>query len=412
MPDDLFGPSTMVATRREALRRMDGFAPAMGKRYASRRNYDLGPGQHRGVSQLSPYIRRRLVTEPEVIRAAVTQHGPDGAEKFIQEVLWRGYFKGWLERRPQVWTEYRTGLGRDLDALSRDRRLRRAVESAEAGNTGLDCLDAWVEELIETGYLHNHARMWFASIWIFTLDLPWRLGADFFLRHLLDGDPASNTLGWRWVAGLHTRGKAYKADTWNIAKFTQGRFEPRVSDLAQDIHPLDAMEPDGLPPLHPLRQITPPQPGRPTAILITEEDCNLEAFDLSSFEVRGAAMLQATHLRSPLETSALISAFDQEALTDAAERSGLDALPMRAGVPRDLAVWAQKLGAQQIWTPYVPEGPVRDWLNEARPHLTEAGISMVETRRDWDGAIWPLATAGFFKVKKKIPDILAQHGLL
>ena len=111
MPDDLFGPSTMAATRREALRRMDGFAPAMGKRYASRRNYDLGPGQHRGVSQLSPYIRRRLVTEPEVIRAAVTQHGPDGAEKFIQEVVWRGYFKGWLERRPQVWTEYRTGLG-------------------------------------------------------------------------------------------------------------------------------------------------------------------------------------------------------------------------------------------------------------------------------------------------------------
>jgi deoxyribodipyrimidine photo-lyase len=66
-----------------------------------------------------------------------------------------------------------------------------------------------VQELVETGYLHNHARMWFASIWIFTLRLPWELGADFFLRHLLDGDAASNTLSWRWVAGLHTKGKHY-----------------------------------------------------------------------------------------------------------------------------------------------------------------------------------------------------------
>ncbi len=76
-----------------------------------------------------------------------------------------------------------------------------------------------------TGYLHNHARMWFASIWIFTLRLPWELGADFFLRHLLDGDPASNTLSWRWVGGMQTMGKTYLARADNIATL-HGRAVP------------------------------------------------------------------------------------------------------------------------------------------------------------------------------------------
>jgi len=131
----------------------------------------------------------------------------------------------------QVWASYRDGLDADLAMLDTDRRLHHAVAHAEGGNTGLACFGAWAEELTETGYLHNHARMWFASIWIFTLGLPWRIGADFFYRHLLDGDPASNTLGWRWLAGLHTRRKPYKAETWNIATFTAHRFAPRDSEL-------------------------------------------------------------------------------------------------------------------------------------------------------------------------------------
>ena len=79
---------------------MQAFIPAMGEQYQTGRNYDHGPGQHTAVSVLSPYIRRRLVTELEVVAAALAAHGPDAAKTYIEEVIWRGYFKGWLERRP------------------------------------------------------------------------------------------------------------------------------------------------------------------------------------------------------------------------------------------------------------------------------------------------------------------------
>ena len=95
----------------------------------------------------------------------------------------------------------------------------------------------WVEELVNENYLHNHTRMWFASIWIFTLNLPWQLGANFFMRHLLDGDSASNTLSWRWVAGLQTIGKHYLATASNISKFTNNVHKPQ--NLNEDALPLN-----------------------------------------------------------------------------------------------------------------------------------------------------------------------------
>lgn len=86
------------------------------------------------------------------------------AEKFLQEVAWRTYWKGWLELRPSVWTDYLA----DLKRLVRVSTYQQAIE----GRTGIDCFDSWTNELIEYGFLHNHARMWFASIWIFKLKLP------------------------------------------------------------------------------------------------------------------------------------------------------------------------------------------------------------------------------------------------
>ncbi len=395
-----------TASRAAGLAAMQAFGPVMGRRYANGRNYDHGPGGHKAVSVLSPYVRRRLITEQELVAAALQAHGPENAEKFIEEVIWRGYFKGWLERRPQVWTAYVQGLDVDLAALDRDRKLRRDVERATDGQTGLDCFDAWATELVETGYLHNHARMWFASIWIFTLGLPWRLGADFFYRHLLDGDAASNTLGWRWAAGLHTRGKPYPARPDNIATFTGGRFTPRHSDLAEVTQGLEATEPDGLPTVLPLRLINAPGPGRPTALLITDEDCRVEDFDFGNLDIRTTATLAASHLRSSLPVADHVVRFEQDALTDAVARIGQMALPLRADHPDILVKWATQAGAMQIVTPYVTRGPLQDWLEQATPLLAARGITFCEWRREWDSVIWPHATAGFFKVKQQIPFIL------
>jgi hypothetical protein len=405
--DTDFGP----ATRAAGLLRLQAFQPRMGTDYSVGRNHDRGPGRHNAVSRLSPYLRRRLLTEREVISAALTAHGPEAGDKFIQEVLWRGYFKGWLERRPQTWTAYSTGLDADLASLQQDPALNARVMAAETGETGITCFDAWVQELTQTGYLHNHARMWFASIWVFTLKLPWRLGADFFFRHLLDGDPASNTCSWRWVAGLHTRGKPYQARASNIAQFSGGRFAPRADELADDVVGLMEEEPDGLPEVQPLRSVVTPQEGVPTALLLTEEDCSIGPEDIAPLDIRVAARCPASGLRSQRPVSAGISAFEEKALADTAARSGVAAEVLQFQEPEKLADWAQSSGVHQIVMPYVPVGPLGDWMERARPILQARGITVAEILREWDALVWPHATAGFFKVKKRLPEILHEAGL-
>ena len=407
MTDDKLQPAALAwtANRSEGLARMTAFTPSMGRHYASLRNYDLGPDKRGNVSILSPYIRRRLVTEDETVRAALANHSPDEAGKFVQEVFWRTYWKGWMERRPETWCDYKRG--RDTALESRSRQQAKAITAAEEGRTGIDCFDAWAEELVETGYLHNHARMWFASIWIFTLRLPWQSGADFFLRHLLDGDPASNTLGWRWVAGLHTKGKHYAAQGWNVAKFTHQRFHP--ADLNETAEPLEETFDPG--DAKPVRDFTRHDPVLPTVLLITDEDCQPETLGLDLSALRGVVTVQTSAERSPLPVSEGVMRFDCEALADVAARVG-DGTAMTTPRGRDLADHVRRAGAAQIVTAFVPQGPTRDWLDGIQPDLTAAGITLAEVQRDWDRIVWPHASAGFFKVKKKIPRLIEELGLV
>ncbi len=405
------GQTDWPATRAEGLRRLKAFTPRMGGHYAARRNFDWGPEERTNVSLLSPYLRRRLVTEEEAVRAALSAHPACDCEKFVQEVFWRGYFKGWLESRPSVWSAYRAGLAADRARLTEDDALAARFAEAEAGATGLECFDAWARELVGTGYLHNHARMWFASIWVFTLGLPWRLGADFFLRHLLDGDPASNTLGWRWVAGLHTRGKAYAAQAWNIGKFTGGRFEPAPRDLEEAAAPLseDAETPPAAPPA-PAGRLE----AAPTALLLTEEDLLPETLGVDLGALKAAAALEMAGARSDAPVAAAIRAFDRAALQDAALRvhdAGGPMAELLADVtPDDVARWARRTGAAQIATGWAPVGPVRDFLDAVRAPLERAGVRLVMLRRGWDDAVWPHATGGYFGVKRRIPSILRALG--
>jgi len=237
-----------IPTRASALEKLDYFIENGLKDYSKARNFDFGPDKRDNTSCLSPYISHGAINEIEVIKKSLNKFSFSKNEKFIQEVLWRTYWKGWLELRPNVWTDFLVELNSIKNKYKDNENYLNAIE----GNTNIECFNYWVKELKDTNYLHNHTRMWFASIWIFTLDLPWQLGAEFFLKHLLDGDPASNTLGWRWVAGIQTQGKHYLASEWNIKKFTNNRFNqiklnenatPKISEKTYTIIKKDFINP-------------------------------------------------------------------------------------------------------------------------------------------------------------------------
>jgi len=209
------------ASRAKAVDQLKNFIEQNLTNYSKLRNFDFGPDNRSNISCLSPYITHGVISELEVINKSLKKFSFAKNEKFIQEVLWRVYWKGWLELRPNVWSDYLM----ELDKVKNEFKNNQGYLDAIEGKTNVDCFNQWVIELKESNYLHNHTRIWFASIWIFTLELPWQLGAEFFMQHLYDGDTASNTLGWRWVAGVQTQGKHYLASEWNINKFTNNRFK-------------------------------------------------------------------------------------------------------------------------------------------------------------------------------------------
>lgn len=384
--------------RAAALQRLADFIPLAGRDYASRRNYDIAGHPH--VSRLSPYLRHRIITEDEVLAATLGRHSPSAAEKFIQEVCWRTYWKGVLERRPTLWNDYKAEVNAGLNRINSEAGLRSEWEAACLGQTGIDCFDHWAQELAETGYLHNHARMWFASIWIFTLRLPWALGADFFLRHLLDGCPASNTLSWRWVAGLQTVGKTYLARPYNIAKYTNGRFNP--TGLSPEAYPLQGRD---LPPLGLCPVSEPLTRDRRTGLLVTKDD--LEPNFLLSNQTKSIAILKHVPALSPLSTSGGLSTFVKSALEDLEanlEQQGHKSASISE--IDDIVSWAVDTGLEQVATPYICVGPMKDEMADLKLKLDRQNIDLVQIMRKHDEKAWPSATHGFFRFKNIIPKLL------
>ncbi len=390
-------------SRRAALDRLTQFVPKAGQTYAAGRNTDPGPDRPGAVSRLSPALRYRLITEQDVAGSVLARHSFAAAEKFIQEVCWRTYWKGWLEMRPEAWRRF--VAERDT---ARDVHAGRAwLAEAEAGQTGIDCFDAWARELVETGYLHNHARMWFASIWIFTLRLPWTLGADFFLRHLIDADAASNTLSWRWVAGLQTPGKTYLARADNIARCTEGRFAP--VGLASEAAALTE------PPIGPaqgLSALAAPDLAAPSLLLVHHEDLCSELLFPADAPIKGIvcandpALLWGEGARR----------FAAGAVADAAERAAAAfARPCAFHNALDaetLLAQARAAGVRQIITAYAPVGPVADALARVAPALAREGVALCQVRRRWDEGLWPYAKRGFFAFDAQIEPHLRADGLI
>ena len=388
---------SIIYDRQSAYEKLDAFLPFAGSHYAKKRNFDYGAKWHTHVSQLSPALRRRLILEEEVIGKVFRAHGLKTAEKYIQEVFWRTYWKGWLEMRPSLWTDYL----QSVDALKMPSEM---MEKALAGTTGLACFDAWYKELTQTNYLHNHARMWFASIWIFTFGLPWQAGAHLFMTHLADGDPASNTLGWRWVAGLQTRGKAYAARADNIDQFTNGRFTP-YGDLNENVIAIDGPENPpamGLPNLRGAGALSRPY------LLISAEDCHPQSLPLSSKPVgvmglpaslggdfRAPAVLEADKLAIAEGVQDAASHFKIEASQTAEEAGWIEAVE-KAALAAD---------ADHILIAYQPVGY---WQAQIDKLAKASDLPVIQIRRSYDELCWPHAKKGFFPFKEKIPSFISQ----
>ncbi len=398
------------AARAAALQKLAEFVPRSGSDYSKKRNFDFGRAEHHAVSGLSHWLRKRIVSEREVVAAVLAQHSAVTAEKFIQEVFWRSYWKGWLEMRPQVWQQYQQDL---LQYYNDESRFAVCAEILNQG-AGIECFDYWLQELKETGYLHNHARMWFASIWIHTLKLPWQLGADFFLQHLLDGDPASNTLSWRWVAGLQTKGKAYAATAENIAKFTNGRFNP-AGQLQENIEPLTephVFDKHELP--EALSEFS-PKSGVKVGLILHDDDLHPDM--LAKFECVDAVLaLHSCDLLSPGGVSELVtdysrlcmesvsSVFDSSAIQhiSCSEMSEVEA------AKEQVVSWALAAKLDEVVWPYAPTGATATLLSDIRDSLLANDIKCSIVKSAWDTIVWPHAGKGFFALKKKIPDLLQE----
>ena len=389
----------LQANRSFGLDILKKFIPAMGRHYKENRNYDLGPENSSCVSRLSPFVSHRMLLEEELVEACLKEHAPYEAEKFIDEVCWRTYWKGWLEQRPSVWDDYTSSL----QELKVHQTNGRKLEEIETGRSGIDCFDFWVQELRETGYLHNHARMWFASIWIFTLQLPWQLGADFFSRHLLDGDPASNTLSWRWVAGVQTIGKHYLARSENISKYTKGRFSPEglvttAEPVSEEKHwPLELPVMDAA-----------PQVGKKTALLVLEQDLSLRDMPMGPDALDLVLVLAPSNADNWNLVSKKVQSFKLAAVDGALVRCKQNFYSFNMAVQYCKSILAvashlEENSIEQVvfYAPFV--GHYRSFFKT----LENALLGKVEATgiyREWDKYFFPRATSGFFRFRKSIPE--------
>jgi deoxyribodipyrimidine photo-lyase len=393
------------SSRSAALEQLADFLPK-APLYARDRNH-VQPG-HPAVSRLSPAIRHRLISEDEVAAAVLGKHAAGRVEKFVQEVYWRRYWKGWLSLRPQVWRDYLDSLA----ALPESDFAQRV----EAGDSGNAVIDHFANELVATGYLHNHARMWFAAWWVHEAKLPWQSGAAFFFKHLLDGDPAANTLSWRWVAGLQTPGKTYLARRSNLEKYLAPELlESLAGGLSDFEHPqphlprIPAKEPVTCAELPPSTFL----PSAATGLWIHEEDLSPETSPLS--EYRFAAILVTGH-PAAWDRHGFPASKRQwllEALEDTARRAMERwQKPASAASPADLAGelvrWANDHRLDQIITLRPDTGPLADNLPEVAAALAAAGVSLSLIDRPRDLLLRPLATGGFFQFWER----MQKRGLL
>ena len=373
------------ASRAKAIEKLNHFVENNVTDYSRLRNFDFGPEGRSNVSCLSPYITHGIISEKEIIKKSLDKFSFAKNEKFIQEVLWRTYWKGWLELRPNVWNDYLIELKKIRKNFKDNKEYLNAIE----GKTNIECFNYWVNELKESNYLHNHTRMWFASIWIFTLELPWQLGAEFFMQHLYDGDAASNTLGWRWVAGIQTQGKHYLASEWNIKKFTNNRFQnielnenapPKISEKNYSIIKQDFINPQDL-------------EGK--NLIIFENNLSFEITDFKENNFKKIYIVAVKNENRSIKLSEKSVKFKSLLINDQQQRL------------KDNSIECEVIDISRIKNIenccglYPTVGENLDYLNSNT-------IKLNFLYRDLDRFSWQYCNKGFFNFKNYIPKIISS----
>ena len=194
-------------SRNEALQKFQNFNPSQ---YAKTRNFLNGH-----ISQMSPQIRHGVIQSRELLNIIQGKFNFVESEKFIQELAWRDFWRSYAYQHPnELWVDvedYKTGFTSSdyQDSLPDD---------IARGETSTQVINYFIQELTQTGYLHNHARMYVASYVVHFRRVKWQAGAKFFLTHLLDGDIASNNFSWQWIASTFA-GKPYIFNLENVKKY-------------------------------------------------------------------------------------------------------------------------------------------------------------------------------------------------
>ena len=372
------------ASRAKALDKLNYFVENNLSEYSKLRNFDYGPDNRSNISCLSPYITHGIINEKEVIKKSLNKFSFAKNEKFIQEVLWRTYWKGWLELRPSVWTDFLIELKKIKEDFQNNQTYKNAIE----GKTNVECFNYWVNELKENNYLHNHTRMWFASIWIFTLNLPWQLGAEFFMQHLYDGDAASNTLGWRWVAGVQTQGKHYLASEWNIKKFTNNRFSniklnenapPKISEKKYSILKQDFTNPENI---------------DQNNLIIFENNLCFETSDFQNNKFKKFYIISNKNENRCIKLSEKVLKFKSSLIQDQEQRF------KNQSIDCEVIDISEIKKIENCYCLYQTVGENLDYLNSNN-------IKIDFLYRKLDQYSWQYCNKGFFNFKNYIPKIIS-----
>ena len=374
-------------SRAEAVEELNLFIDNNLLEYSKLRNFDFGPQKRDNTSCLSPYVSHGLINEIEIINKSLKKFSFIKNEKFIQEVLWRVYWKGWLELRPDVWTDYLE----ELKDIKKNFKDNKDYLDAIEGKTNIECFNEWVNELKNFNYLHNHTRMWFASIWIFTLNLPWQLGAEFFMKHLFDGDVASNTLGWRWVAGVQTLGKNYLATEWNIKKFTNNRFQN--IKINEDAAPKTSKKSYSIKE----RSFTNPNLSEDKILLVFDNNLSMELTDFKGHNFRKILLISNENENRQIQLSENTLNFKTLLINDQLNR-----LKEKSITTEIIKIDELKNIKEPLYALYPSVGENLDYLQ--LNHLKN--IEFIY--RELDQFSWQFCNKGFFNFKNHIPKIVTK----